>query len=108
MADKYTKSVLPLILSLTAGYVDTAVWRQPLLALDAVLSVSTGLDQAGIDQSFLRQSDPRRAPAQNGFEEPSQQIAIAEATMPVLREVEWSGTSPSSPRRQNQRYARLR
>jgi len=61
--------------------------RQPLLALDPVLPIGIGLDQAGIDRKVLPANQTLvHAATQDGLEQAPQQIAIAEAAMPVLRE----------------------
>ena len=80
-----------------------------LFTLHAVLPASIGVDQAGIDRKPSMPTGPLAdAAALDVFEQPSQQITVAEAAMSVFEKVEWSGTSPSSPRWQNRRYARLR
>ena len=61
--------------------------RQSLRPLDATLPVSIGLDQAGVDREALAADQARRdAAAEDGLEHPAQEIALAEAAVPVLRE----------------------
>ena len=83
--------------------------RQTRGALDAIAVTGVSLDQTGVDgKAFTADQSGVDAALQNGLEQPPQQIALAEAAMAVLRKVEWSGTEPSSPNRQNHRYARFR
>lgn len=61
--------------------------RQPILAGHAVLAIGIGLDQAGVDRKSLATDQPFRHAASNRrLEDLAQQIAVAEATVPVLRE----------------------
>lgn len=66
--------------------------------------VRVGLDQAGINcKTFAADQTLVDAAAQGHFEQLSQQITVAEPACLFFEKVEWSGTSPSSPRRQNHR-----
>ena len=66
-------------------------------------------DNAGLDCESRAPDDPFfHAARHHGLEELAQEIALAEAAVPVLRERRVIGPLPSSPSRQNQRYARLR
>ena len=68
------------------------------------LLVGISRNQAGIDRKSGPLDQPFcHAAPDHGLEQLSQQIAVTEAAMPILENVEWSGTSPSRPSRQNQR-----
>jgi hypothetical protein len=61
--------------------------RQTLLALNPVLPVCVGLDQAGIDgKTFSADQSLTDAAPQDRLEHAPQQIALAETAMSVLRE----------------------
>src|ERR1700733_9235533 len=63
------------------------LWWQPLLALDPFLPIGIRLDQTGIDRKgFPADQSLADAALQARLEDPPQQIAFAEAAMPVLRE----------------------
>src|SRR5262249_27623804 len=73
-----------------------SLWGQ---ALDAVLPVRVRLDQAGIDRkAFSADETLIDAAAQDGLEQLSQQITVAEATMTVLREGRMVGDVAIEPK----------
>jgi hypothetical protein len=60
---------------------------QSPLTSNAILPIGIGPDQAGIDRkTFSANQSLIDAAAQDGLKQPSQQIALPEATMAVLRE----------------------
>jgi hypothetical protein len=62
------------------------VWR-PLLTLDPFLPIGSRLDQTGIDRKgFAAAQTLSDAALQDRLKDASQEIALAEAAMPVLRE----------------------
>ena len=62
-------------------------WRQPLLTLDPFLPIGIRLDQTGIDRKgFAADQSLADAALQDSLKDASQQIALAETAMPVLRE----------------------
>jgi hypothetical protein len=72
---------------------------QSLLNFDAVLPARVCLDQAGIDRkTFSANQSLVDATAQDGFEQPSQQIALSETTMTVLRESRMVGDITIKPK----------
>ena len=61
--------------------------RKSLLALDTLLPVRLRLDQAGIDRkAFAADQALTDAAPQHRLKQPSEQVALAEAAVPVLRE----------------------
>ena len=75
------------------------LWEQSFPAVDAVLPVRIRLDQAGIDRkAFSAYQTLVDTAAQDGFKQPSQQIAVAEAPMPVLREGRMDGHVTVEPK----------
>jgi len=71
---------------------------QSLLALNAILPIGIGLDQAGIDRkTFAANQSLIDAAAQDGLKQPSQQIALPETTMAVLREGRMVGNIAIKP-----------
>ena len=72
-----------ILLDRTAG----GIRRQTRSTLDAVAIAGVGLDQAGIDgKAFATDQALVDAALQHGLEQLAQQVAVAEAAMPVLRE----------------------
>ena len=62
-------------------------WWQPLLTLDPLLPIGIRLDQTGIDRKgFAADKSLAHAALQDRLKNASQEIALAEAAMPVLRE----------------------
>src|SRR5690242_10959599 len=72
--------------------------RQTGGTFKAVAVAGVGLDQTGVDGKAFAADQPLvDAAFQDGFEQAPQQIALAKAAVPVLREGQWLGTQPSSP-----------
>ena len=60
---------------------------QSLLTLDSLLPIGIRLDQTGIDRKgFAANQSLSDAALQDRFKDASQEIALAETAMPVLRE----------------------
>ena len=67
-----------------------------------MLAARLGTDEAGVHGKAVPAHQALvNAALHRHLEQPAKQVAVAEATVPVLRKVEWSGTALSSPRRQN-------
>ena len=86
--------------------------RKSFLALDTLLPVCLRLDQAGIDPAKpsppTRPSLMQRRKIVSNSRRSRSLWREAACACRFFENVEWSGTPPSSWRRQNQRYARLR
>jgi hypothetical protein len=69
------------------------------------LPVSLGADERRIDGKAVAADQPFGDAALNRLlEQLAKKVTVAKAAVPVLgSKVEWSGTVPSSPKRQNQR-----
>ena len=78
--------------------------RSPLVARNGALLVGVGRDQAGIDRKALAADQPLLdAASHDGLEQLAQQSLSRKRPCRFFEKVEWSGTLPSSPSRQNQR-----
>jgi hypothetical protein len=71
---------------------------------DTALTMRIRYDHAGIDGKALAADQTfSHAASNHRLEQLAQKVGIAEPAVARLGKVEWSGTSPSRPRRQNQR-----
>lgn len=62
------------------------------------------LDHARVDsEAFAADQILRHAAPQHRLEQLPQQITVAETVMALFEKVDWSGTSPPKPSRQNLR-----
>ena len=80
------------------GFVEHRHVRHPTLA------VRVGFDQTGIDSKTFTTDQPfGHTTAHYSLEHVPKHITVTQAAMTFLEKVEWSGTSPSRPNRQNHR-----
>ena len=79
--------------------------RKPLIAFDPLLPVRVRLDQAGIDRKvFARRPSPSSMQRRKTVSNKRRSRSLSrKRPCRFFEKVEWSGTSPSSPSRQNQR-----
>jgi hypothetical protein len=88
-----------LVIEQTTVSVKRVVQESPLKEAFVVALVAACLDQAGIDRkTFSANQSLVDAAAQDGFKRPSQQIALSETTMTVLRERRMVGDVAIKPK----------
>ena len=82
-------------------FVDRAAgrsWRQTGGTFDPVAVAGVGLNQTGVDGKAFAANQPLvDAAFQDGFEQAPQQIAVAKAAVPVLREGRMVGYAAVQP-----------